>query len=101
MSDLECQLLEKDRHLSRLEGDLSSRAEELRNLKKSYDTVSRTLEQTVSSQARLREVLSQSKERERETGLLSDERLAQLQSAETKLFDSQVHTHRHRYRRLC
>ncbi|KAI6656386.1 Sequestosome-1 [Oopsacas minuta] len=88
-SDLELQLTERCKHVTNLESDLSTRSEEVKTLKRSYDTVSRTLEQTVSSQARLREALTQSKEREREGAMLSDERLAQLQSAESKLFNTQ------------
>ena len=90
MSELEEELSERERHLTRLEENLSSRTEDVNNLKRSYETVSRTLEQTVSSQSRLRDALSQGQEREREGELLSQERLTQLKSAETKLFDTQV-----------
>ena len=90
MSELEEELSGRERHLTRLEENLSSRTEDVNNLKRSYETVSRTLEQTVSSQSRLRDALSQGQEREREGELLSQERLTQLKSAETKLFDTQV-----------
>ena len=92
MSELEQQLTERKRRVQRLELDQSAGREELKSLKRSYETVSRSLEQAVSSQSRLREALSQSREREREGAMLSEERLTQLKSAETKLFQSQVGT---------
>ena len=90
MAELEGHLLDRSNHAGLLERELSNRTDEVKNLKRSYDTVSKTLEQTVSSQARLREALGQSKEREREGGMLSEERLAQLRSAESQLFEIQV-----------
>lgn len=82
--------MDRSNHLGQLERELGIRSDEMKNLKRSYETVSKTLEQTVTSQSRLREALGQSKEREREGGLLSEERLAQLQSAESQLFETQV-----------
>ena len=78
MAELEGHLLDRSKHVGQLERELHNRTDEMKNLKKSYETVSKTLEQTVVSQARLREALGQSKEREREGGMLSEERLAQL-----------------------
>eukprot|EP00800_Vazella_pourtalesii_P015267 TRINITY_DN4091_c0_g1_i5.p1 TRINITY_DN4091_c0_g1~~TRINITY_DN4091_c0_g1_i5.p1 ORF type:complete len:1205 (-),score=331.70 TRINITY_DN4091_c0_g1_i5:105-3719(-) len=89
VAELEGHLLDRSNHLGQLERELGIRSDEMKNLKRSYETVSKTLEQTVTSQSRLREALGQSKEREREGGLLSEERLAQLQSAESQLFETQ------------